>query len=112
MAKCLLISVMLAASVRAFRLAQPILAGGGLIRPCASYSVQQWAPSSSAVMHSSPEAPLRRRTRSRRRMRLAAAGDSVAEAEPAVVQELSEPEEEIDAGARNARACFELFIVY
>jgi hypothetical protein len=33
-------------------------------------------------------------------MRLTAAGDSVAEAELAVEQELSEPEEEIDAGAR------------
>jgi hypothetical protein len=100
MAKCLLLSVMLAASVRAFRLAQPMLAGGSVTRPCSAFSVQQWAPSSSAVMHSSPEGPLRRKVRSRRRMRLTAAGDSVAEAELAVEQELSEPEEEIDAGAR------------
>jgi hypothetical protein len=104
MAKCLLISVMLAASVRAFRLGQPMLAGGGLSRPWSAFSVQQWAPSSSFVMHSSHEAPLRRRVRSRRRMQLAAAGDSVAEAEPAV--ELSEPEEEIDAGAHTHNSLF------
>jgi hypothetical protein len=37
-------------------------------------------------------------------MQLAAAGDSVAEAEPAV--ELSEPEEEIDAGAHTHNSLF------